>query len=320
MQCPICNNPIGWERESLYLSQYNDQEYKLNHCTVCHIEFWYPLLMVQGFYEENKEGLYLDMHSGIRREPTADHRLFFRYFKEPKGRVLDVGCGDGVFLEKAGEWAEAYGIDLDAYSVAVAVERRGLKNVYRMNLEQFASFAGSKGLKFDVVTFFEVLEHQDNPRRFMGDIRSLLKEGGYIAGSVPNRERLFASVDRTPEFYGDLPPHHFLWFSADVLRSFLEREGFFKIEIYPVAEIENLIAVLEAWVIRNSGLWKLRDGLKRSTSNAKPSAVPCGLDSRSYKLLRMIRNLFFFLPAAALYPLFRKRKGYQLYFQAQLSR
>jgi 2-polyprenyl-3-methyl-5-hydroxy-6-metoxy-1,4-benzoquinol methylase len=40
-----------------------------------------------------------------------------------------------------------------------------------------------------VITFFEVLEHQDKPREFLEMVKGLLKEGGYIAGSVPNRER-----------------------------------------------------------------------------------------------------------------------------------
>jgi 2-polyprenyl-3-methyl-5-hydroxy-6-metoxy-1,4-benzoquinol methylase len=62
-----------------------------------------------------------------------------------------------------------------------------------MSLEEFYEYAKEKNLKFDVITFFEVLEHQDKLREFLEMVKGLLREGGYIAGSVPNRKWLFAS-------------------------------------------------------------------------------------------------------------------------------
>lgn len=56
-----------------------------------------------------------------------------------------------------------------------------------MSLEEFSEFAKKEGLKFDVITFFEVLEHQDRPREFLERVKELLKPGGWLAGSVPKR-------------------------------------------------------------------------------------------------------------------------------------
>jgi 2-polyprenyl-3-methyl-5-hydroxy-6-metoxy-1,4-benzoquinol methylase len=41
----------------------------------------------------------------------------------------------------------------------------------------------------------EVLEYQNKPREFLEMVKGLLGEGGYVAGSVPNRERLFVEMD-----------------------------------------------------------------------------------------------------------------------------
>ncbi|MEM2074300.1 MAG: methyltransferase domain-containing protein, partial [Nitrososphaeria archaeon] len=73
-------------------------------------------------------------------------------------------------------------------SIKVCQEKWGLKNTFVMSPQEFAEFCQKEGLKFDVITFFEVLEHQDKPVEFLEAIKSMLKPGGYIAGSVPNRE------------------------------------------------------------------------------------------------------------------------------------
>jgi hypothetical protein len=72
-------------------------------------------------------------------------------------------------------------------------------------------------------------------------VKGLLKEGGYIAGSVPNRKRLFVEMDLKDYFHWDYPPHHFLWFSKSSLEKALNFSGFKYVEVYkldfPFAEL-----------------------------------------------------------------------------------
>ena len=75
--------------------------------------------------------------------------------------------------------------------------------------------------KFDVVTFFEVLEHQTEPGEFLRSVRSCLKPQGTIALSVPNRERWLTGPDVL-----DYPPNHFLRWNAAALKKFLAAQGF----------------------------------------------------------------------------------------------
>ncbi len=327
IQCPICSMKFRHDDyHKKFKSSYNGQEYKLFHCLQCDLAFWSPLKIIPEFYEQNSEGLYRDMHTGTRDAITEDHKLFFKYFDALIQNLLDVGCGDGVFLQKAKSLGiETYGIDLDRNSLNVAKNKRGLQNTYHMTQAEFASFVRKNNLSFDVVTFFEVLEHQDNPVRFIRHVLQILNHGGYIAGSVPNRDRLFAGVDRMKNFEGDLPPHHFLWFSEKSLRYFLRSQNFHNIQIYPVANLSTLIALIEAAFMRRfTLLWKLRDFLKysfkrKSESKKHPeiSGYKRPSERKFYLLLKMTRFLIFFPVALLLFSRFKKRKGYQLYFQSQ---
>lgn len=316
IRCPICDTDISDDSlKKTIVSPYNNQEYKLYHCPVCHIEFWYPLKIISEFYENDVFCLYQNEHSGKIKDIDAHHKLFFKYFKKFSEKLLDIGCSDGMFLHRAKELGfEVYGIDLDRHSVNIARNKRCLKNVYSMTLEEFVSFAKEKHLKFDVITFFEVLEHQDNPKRFIEDVKFLLKEGGYIAGSVPNRERLFANLERK-ESFNDFPPHHFLWFSEEVLKFFFKRQGFHNIEIYPVnVTIRRLSAQIEYSITQNFPI------LRRLRYMTKAKRVEDGNFPRNkgvYNVLGRFRDFVFSPLALVLYTAFKRRNGYQLYFYSK---
>lgn len=62
---------------------------------------WEPLKIVSEFYKQKGEKGYALMHLGIRKILGENHKMFFRHITVKSGRVLDVGCGDGVFLVHA---------------------------------------------------------------------------------------------------------------------------------------------------------------------------------------------------------------------------
>ena len=231
-------------------ASHNSEVYTLQRCPVCDLQFWWPLKADPSVYEAEGFEAYADYHSGTRPFPRWAEPLF-QSLPPSAGTALDIGCGDGALLNRLAEAGfEANGIDLDEKSIRVARRKYGLKNVATATLRDYIAICRERGAHFDLITFFEVLEHQDAPSEFLAQVAGLGKSGGLVAGSVPNRNRFLVRLDRRLSD-GDFPPHHFLWFSASSLKYLLEKEGFLDVSIsftgaLPYADIvgklRNIIA------------------------------------------------------------------------------
>lgn len=118
------------------------------------------------------------------------------------GRVLDVGCAAGAFLEAMG----ARGWDTMGVEPSAAAAERARRST---GSPVFASL-DDDGLdelpRPDVVTLWSVLEHAHDPGATLRRVRSLVAADGHLIGVVPN----FASLER--RVFGRR------WFALDVPR------------------------------------------------------------------------------------------------------
>lgn len=137
------------------------------------------------------------------------------------GRILDVGCSTGLFLnemQKAG-WS-AQGIEPTPSAAEYAQKR--------FKLDVFQGFLAEANLKpesFDVVTFWDVLEHSFSPSRDLQITAQLLRPGGLVAINIPN----WHSPDRKvfgPHWIGLDPPRHLYIFTRKTLNMYLKKAGF----------------------------------------------------------------------------------------------
>ena len=209
--CPACGRNAAGEGLERY------SKYALHECGGCGLQFWEPRRMPDGRWYEQ---VYADRDAAVMLlEPG--HRFFLSDARAPgRGRLLDIGCGTGNFLAAArGAGYEVTGIELNANAARVAREHFGLQRVFALEPGEFARRHPEE--RFDVVTFFEVLEHQAEPRGFLEEAKACLRPGGHVALSVPNRERWQTGVDVL-----DYPPNHFLRWNAASLGRFLEAAGF----------------------------------------------------------------------------------------------
>ena len=97
------------------------------------------------------------------------------------GRVLEVGCGSGLFLrflEKAGYDVE--GVETSPADAAYARERLGL-TVHEGALETLPFERGG----YDAVVMVYVLEHIPDPAAALARIHELLKPGGWAVLGLP---------------------------------------------------------------------------------------------------------------------------------------
>ena len=329
IECPICYTEVEESNfKETYVSPYNNQEYKRYECPNCDVHWWEPLKIIPEFYESEFLELYTALHEGVGTRLGENHKVFFKHFpSNVRGRLLDVGCGDGRFLRHAKEQGfEIWGIDFDKKSVENVKRNLGIDTVFAMSLEEFYEYAKERGLKFDVITFFEVLEHQDKPREFLEMVKDLLKEGGYIAGSVPSRQCLFAEIG-WKYFHGDHPPHHFLRFSKSSIEKALNFSGFKDVEVYkldfPFIELfpyleKKLFGNLDRLKIKLKGM-VLGDERKARVYAVEELAEVSPSKGKAYILmmLKFLRNAIL-LPFALGYVGKLKGNGGHLYFQAKI--
>src|SRR6266849_2408899 len=130
---------------------------------------------------------------------------------------MDVGCGSGAFLElpkKAG--LLTFGIDLNPQAARVSTQKG--HNVYNCSMAEFCT--GKTHERLNLVTAFEVLEHVADPVGFLSSAAGLLKPGGYLAVSVPNRSGVIRLCEENPHQW---PPHHLSWWRLRDLARIGER-------------------------------------------------------------------------------------------------
>jgi 2-polyprenyl-6-hydroxyphenyl methylase/3-demethylubiquinone-9 3-methyltransferase len=133
-------------------------------------------------------------------------------------RVLDVGCGGGLFSEAlAASGAHVVGIDLAPEVLGVArlhLLESGRQVDYRLSSAE--SMAAAEPASFDVVACMEMLEHVPDPAAVVRACAELLKPGGQLFVSTINRTpAAFALAIVGAEYVAQLLPrgtHHYAQF------------------------------------------------------------------------------------------------------------
>jgi 2-polyprenyl-6-hydroxyphenyl methylase/3-demethylubiquinone-9 3-methyltransferase len=104
-------------------------------------------------------------------------------------RALDIGCGAGLVAEplaRMGALVEGIDAGEDVISVARAhADAQGLAIGYGAG--DVVAFAEGRAGQFDLVTCLEVVEHVTDVQAFVDAVARLLKPGGLLVFSTPNR-------------------------------------------------------------------------------------------------------------------------------------
>ncbi|MGH7586455.1 MAG: class I SAM-dependent methyltransferase [Gemmatimonadales bacterium] len=109
----------------------------------------------------------------------------------PGGRIADLGCGTGHFLEAAaGRW-ETWGLEPSADCVAFCRER-GLGRVLQGGIEDAERLLPGG---FDAVTLLDVVEHLEDDVAALRTAGRLLRPGGTLLVTVPAYQWLWSGHD-----------------------------------------------------------------------------------------------------------------------------
>ena len=110
-------------------------------------------------------------------------------------KILDVGCGGGIICEPLARLgAKVTGIDFAPNNI-IAAKIHSKKNKLKINYINKDIEKSKLDEKFDIILMFEVLEHLDNWKKTIKNIKKNLNKNGLIIISTINRNlisKLFA--------------------------------------------------------------------------------------------------------------------------------
>jgi 2-polyprenyl-3-methyl-5-hydroxy-6-metoxy-1,4-benzoquinol methylase len=189
---------------------------ELYECSDTGYRFYYPegILGDGQFYADLNKG-----NEGYYPTNKWEHKYAISQVM-PGQKVLEIGTGDGFFLEKLKKAnIDAIGLELNLDAIAKG-EKKGLR-IYNEMIEDHAA---AHPEEYDVVCCFQVLEHIYNVKSFLDASIKALKKGGKLIIGVPNNNPYLLKQDKWHTL--NLPPHHAgLWNR----KAFTELQKFYNI-------------------------------------------------------------------------------------------
>lgn len=210
-ECLLLNRLSADVVGKLYLEHYNIDisrlidsvdEIRIYQCPITKYEFYYPSQLIgdRRFYEDVQRNV-----NSYYSKWKWEHEIVYNQLNETDA-VLEIGCGDGNFLEKIESKVKST-VGLELNEVAInECKAKGL-NVVNSTIENFAD---ANLEKFDAVVSFQVLEHIYEVKSFIENSLKVLKKGGKMSIGVPNNDSIIFSKNEL--YVLNLPPHHIgLW-------------------------------------------------------------------------------------------------------------
>jgi SAM-dependent methyltransferase len=238
MDCPVCHadQHVKVVRKVNVLPK-KKVNLPLLNCIKCDHKFFFTLESDQKIIEE----AYGDHYQGYRKDIVFEENLkkiCNRFLRAGQAnlQVLDVGCGRGDFLALSKSMGySSLGIDVSVTARDICASR-GLEAV----AGDFLQYQFDK--TFDVVTFWDVLEHLQFPEKFISRAAALLNDGGIILIKVPYFSKLsLLLASRIPVMARVLlgAPDHIQFYTKNSLKNLGNRSGFIKVRIESIGSIRG---------------------------------------------------------------------------------
>ncbi len=222
--CPVCNKEEG-------LRPFKWGKYDLIHCNICELDYCGEMIEKEIGGDSSPVNL-----SGIKMMSDVFHRteklarmfifkrksFYEKLLHRNCEKVLEVGCGPGVFYKPWNKLnVDWFGTDINPFW-----SEFGQKNEVPISNQPIDLIEN----KFDVIMAHQVIEHVEDPLKFMKTIKSLLKPRGVIHLELPNQFSLSARLRKISPMiskdYGFIqPPMHLRAYSKKTIKYLFDSLG-----------------------------------------------------------------------------------------------
>lgn len=250
--CPLCLS----QQISLRGFRPKDYEYgmtfhgELASCEKCELRFMIPSPSYQEvlrFYPMN----YMDYN---RSQNRMMNKIFYYYYLrearriwtliERGGSILDVGCGNGGFLNALGFQGKDKFFGLEMNPVSAARARSSGFLVQSTTLEE-AHFSPES---FDLIRMNHVIEHFGSPKKALLTAWRALKIGGLLFGETPNVNCLDFKI--FGKYWGALHfPRHIWLFTHASLDLLFRQMGFEKVWVHNCLRTVGWTCGIQNWMV-----------------------------------------------------------------------
>lgn len=245
IQCAICSDqseyrilyPENFDYQALNENIYSARRipdrchYKIVRCNKCGLVFSTPILEA-----EEIEGLYKRSQFTYESITWGLRKTYGSYLKRienlvlSKERLLEIGCGNGFFLEEARKlgYANIYGIEPSSEAI-----KEALPDIAENITNDMFTLGYYEESFFDVICCFQTLDHIIDPNEFLKLCHYHLKEGGIALFITHNIDALSSKIMREKCPMIDI--EHIYLFNKITLKKIFEKNGFSGIQVFNVA-------------------------------------------------------------------------------------
>lgn len=212
--CELCGSD-----ESTVMYKRNEYHSDIVQCNNCGVTFSNPQIEID--YESHGKYIRNHLKNEVGRRKTAQWRIEQIKKHCKSGRLFEIGCSAGLFLDEARKAGfEVSGSELNEDAVSYAREELDLIVHNKMDLSEI-----NNEEKWDIVVMFNLLEHIPKPMEFLSYVtENMLSENGIMVIEVPHIFTIHSKIAGTKGQH--LSMAHYFYYSAKTMENLIDRIGF----------------------------------------------------------------------------------------------